>query len=136
MRGARKVYISSFIYIDRVKEMASPSAENRLYELHAELCKTLSSPVRLRLLNRLRDGENTVSELVSATGLRQANLSQHLTVLRQRGIVAVRKEGVNAHYRVANVKIIRACDLIREVLIEQLTEAQELAKRASRGEQR
>jgi ArsR family transcriptional regulator len=116
--------------------MASPSAESRLYELHAELCKTLSSPVRLRILNLLRDSEKTVSELVAATGLRQANLSQHLAVLRQRGIVAVRKEGVNAYYEVANRKMIRACDIIREVLLEQLSEAEELARRASRGEQR
>jgi len=87
-------------------------------------------------LNLLRDGEKTVSELVAATGLRQANLSQHLAVLRQRGIVAVRKEGVNAYYGVANRKMIRACDTIREVLLEQLSEAEELAKRASRGEQR
>ena len=125
----------SFVYSDAVKKMASSSVDSRLHELHAELCSTLASPVRLRLLSLLRDGEKNVSELVSATGLRQANLSQHLAVLRQRGILTVRKEGVNAYYRIANLKMVKACDLIREVLLEQLAEAEELAKR-SRGEHR
>lgn len=130
----RKLYMPTFAYTNKV--MDTSSTENRIYELHAQLCKTLSSPVRLRILNLLRDSEKTVNELVSATGLRQSNLSQHLAVLRQTGIVTVRKEGVNARYRIANAKMIKACDIIREVLLEQLAEAEELAKRASRGEQR
>jgi len=61
-------------------------------------------------------------------GARQANVSQHLAVLRQRGIVTARKEGANIYYRIANPKIIKACDIIREVLFEQLAEAEKLAR--------
>jgi len=98
--------------------------------LHAELCKTLSNPTRLKILNLLRGGEKSVSELTSLTGVRQAGVSQHLAVLRQRTIVVTRKEGANTYYRIANPKIIKACDIIREVLFEQLAEMEKLAKRA------
>jgi ArsR family transcriptional regulator len=74
----------------------------------------------------LRDGETRVTKLAEAMGLNQANVSQHLTVLRSRGIVATRREGTNIYYRIANPKIIRACDLIREVLVERATEQAEL----------
>jgi len=105
-----------------VKIMKESSIEKKVYQLHSELCKTLSHPRRLEILNLLRDGEKSAGELVSLTGSSKANLSQHLAVLRQRRIVSTRREGVNIFYRIANPKIIKACDIIREVLFEQLVE--------------
>ena len=102
--------------------------DRRIYRLHAELCKTLSNPTRLEILNLLRDGEKSVGELAATTGVRQANVSQHLAVLRQRGVVATRKDGANIFYTIANPKIVEACDIIREVLFEQLAEMEKLAK--------
>lgn len=101
-----------------------------LLQRHAELCQTLASPVRLEILNRLRGDEQRVSELAEATGLNQANVSQHLAVLRNKGIVSTRREGTNIYYRVANRKMIRACDLIRQVLAEQADEHAEIARAA------
>jgi len=101
-----------------------------LLQRHAELCQTLASPVRLEILNLLRDGERRVNELAEQTELNQANVSQHLAVLRTKGIVATRREGTNVYYRVTNPKMIRACDLIREVLAEQADEHVELARAA------
>ncbi len=103
--------------------------ERKIYQLHAELCKMLSNPIRLEILNLIQDGEKTVGELVTATGLRQANLSQHLAAMRQRGIVLARKDGANVFYKIANPKIIRACELIREVLFEQFAEGKKLIHR-------
>jgi len=100
-----------------------------VFQLHAGICKTLSNPTRLMILNFLRDGEKPVNELAEMVGARQANVSQHLAVLRQRGIVTTRKHGTNIYYSVANPKIIRACDLIREVLFEQLAQAKELTEK-------
>jgi ArsR family transcriptional regulator len=57
-------------------------------------------------------------------------VSQHLAVLRQRGVVSARKEGVNIFYDIANKKIIDACDIIREVLFEQMAEIERVAKEA------
>jgi len=104
------------------------SRGRRIYQLHAELCKTLSSPTRLEILSLLRDGEKSVSELTALTGVRQATISQHLAVLRQRAVVSTRKEGANIFYRVANPKIVKACDMIREVLFEQMAEIEKLSK--------
>lgn len=104
--------------------------KKRLYELHAEICQTLSNPKRLEILDLLREGEMSVGELASRMGIRVANLSQHLAILRERGVVITRREGVNIYYRVANPKIIQACMLIREVLHDQLAESAELAEAA------
>ena len=96
--------------------------EKKIYQLHSELCKSLSHPKRLEILNNLRDGEKSVSELLSVTGCSKANLSQHLTILREKKVISSRREGVNIHYRLANPKMIKACDIIREVLFEELVE--------------
>jgi len=84
------------------------------------------------ILDCLRDGEKSVNELARLVGARQANVSQHLALMRQRGIVTIRKHGANVYYKVANPKIIQACDLIREVLFEQLAEAKILTEKYDR----
>jgi DNA-binding transcriptional ArsR family regulator len=105
---------------------------DRISEMHAEVCKTLGSPVRIELLTALRNGEKTVGQLSEELKLRQANASQHLAVLRQRQVVTTRKEGTSIYYRVSNPKIVQACQLMREVLLEQLKEAQKLTVLADR----
>ena len=96
---------------------------NELYVLHAEICKTLANPKRLEILNVLGKGEVSVAQLVRILRLPKANVSQHLAVLRSRGVVKARREGLNVYYRVANSKIIRACRLMRDVLVEHLDES-------------
>ncbi len=100
--------------------------DKQIFQRHAELCQTLASPIRLEILSHLRDGEKRVNELAEMTELNQANISQHLSNLRSKGLVTARRDGTNVYYSIANPKIIRACDLIREVLIEQATEHAEL----------
>lgn len=100
--------------------------DERIFQMHAEVCKSLSSPVRLKILNSLRGGEKPVEKLRDELGLNKANLSQHLAVLRQRKIVVTRRAGRNIYYRIANPKMIKACDLLREVLLEQLREGEKL----------
>lgn len=100
---------------------------SKISEMHAEVCKTLGSPVRIEILDSLREREKTVSQLGEELGLRQANISQHLAVLRQRQVVSTRKEGTSVYYRVSNPKIVQACQLMREVLLEQLKETQKIA---------
>ena len=103
-------------------------ADSQLYELHASICQTLANPKRLEVIDRLRDGEHSVTELAEAMKISQANLSQHLAVMRQKGIVATRREGLNVYYRLSNPKIIKACDLMRQVLLEHLEAGAELAR--------
>ena len=100
--------------------------QERLFELHAEVCKTLSNPVRLRIINELQDGEMTVGGLAKKLDIRQAHVSQQLAVLRQRGVVKTRRDGPNIYYDISNPKIVMACSLIREVLLEQLQKDQSI----------
>lgn len=82
------------------------------------------------IIDVLQHGEQTVSALEKAIGVRQATLSQHLAVLREKGVVVTRRDGQNIYYQVSNPKILQACRLMREVLIEQLEQSRELLKQA------
>ena len=106
--------------------------EEKMFQMHAEVCKSMANPTRLRIMNLLREGEKSVEELRGRLGLPKANLSQHLSVLRHRRIVSTRRDGLNIYYKVANPKMIRACDILREVLFEQLREGGQLMKVAGR----
>ncbi len=97
-----------------------------LFELQSEVCKTLASPKRLEIINALKDGEKTVGELVDILGVPKANVSQHLAVMRHKGILKSRRDGVNIYYRIANPKVVQACVLMREVLTEQMKERSKL----------
>ncbi len=90
------------------------------YKLHSSLCKTLANPKRQEILDSLREKEMTVNEMVHRTGISQANLSQHLAILRTKGIVSTRRDGINIFYSLANPKIIDAFDLISDVLNESI----------------
>ncbi len=105
------------------------TSNKRIFRLHAELCKTLANPIRLEILSLLRDGKKSVGELAVLTGVRQATMSQHLALLRQRGVVTTNREGINVYYEVANPKITKACDMIREVLFEYISDMKEISEK-------
>jgi DNA-binding transcriptional ArsR family regulator len=102
--------------------------DKAVFELQAQICKTLANPTRLMIIHTLRDGEKSVGELVAILGLRQANLSQHLTIMRQTQILKTRKQGSSIYYSLANPKINNACDMVREVLVQLLDQKQQLSK--------
>ncbi len=83
-----------------------------LLELVAERFKALGEPARLSILNALRGQEMSVTEIMDATGLGQANVSKHLQILHGLGFVERRKEGLYVHYRLADNDIFRLCDLM------------------------
>ena len=91
-----------------------------LYKIHAEMCKVFSNPIRLEILNLLRDKEMSVTELIEKTKLTQANVSQHLSIMKSKGIVISNRKGKNINYKLSNPKIIKAFDIIKGVLSERL----------------
>jgi DNA-binding transcriptional ArsR family regulator len=93
--------------------------DDQFYCLHSELCKTLASEKRQRILDALRDGELTVAELQARTGATQSNLSQHLAVMRTKGMLSARRDGSHVYYSISNPKILQAFDLISEVMAEE-----------------
>ena len=99
--------------------MKNSLAGKAIFEMQAEICKTLTKPKRIEILNTLKNKEKTVTELVATLGASKANVSQHLAVMRHKGILATRREGVNIYYRVSNPKVIDARSLMKEVLFEQ-----------------
>ncbi|MEQ9550020.1 MAG: metalloregulator ArsR/SmtB family transcription factor [Coleofasciculus sp. G3-WIS-01] len=78
----------------------------------SEYFSILSEPMRLRLLNLLREGEKCVQELVEATETSQANVSKHLKVMLQAGILSRRTEGTSAYYKVEDELIFELCNLV------------------------
>jgi len=94
----------------------------KIYELQADICKIFSNAKRLEIIDALKDKEISPSELIERIGLSKANLSQHMSVLKSKGVILTRREGINIYYRIANPKIIQACHLMREVLLEQFQE--------------
>jgi ArsR family transcriptional regulator len=99
---------------------AVSTIRTELYQLHASVCKGLADPKRLLILNALRDGERSVTDLVDELDIPQANVSQHLAVLRDRGLVTGRRDGQWVYYSLTSRKIVDAMDLLREVMNEQL----------------
>ncbi|MCX8023307.1 MAG: metalloregulator ArsR/SmtB family transcription factor [Syntrophorhabdaceae bacterium] len=102
--------------------------DKNLYELQANVCLAMANPKRLQILNLLKDGEMSVSEIIRITELPKANVSQHLSILKQHGIVSYRREGTSVFYRIANPKISEACAIMREVLVESLKTKETLSK--------
>src|SRR3989338_4885640 len=93
---------------------------NEIYKIHAEMCKMFSNPTRLEILNLLSNKEMSVTELIQKTKLSQANVSQHLSIMKSKGTVISDRKGKNIYYKLANPKIIDAFDIIKEVLTERL----------------
>jgi len=94
------------------------------YELHAEVCKTFGHPKRLFIIDSLRKKELPVSELATITGMDISNLSQHLKILKEKGLVKRKREGTSIFYSLAHPNIIQAYDLISEVLSKSIAENQ------------
>lgn len=94
--------------------------EDQIYAYHAEMCKVFSHPKRLELINVLRDKEMSVGELAERLDLPIGNLSQHLTMMRERRLLVSRKEGNMVYYRIANPRLLEAFDLLREILFDQI----------------
>ena len=107
--------------------MKEDEVKNEVLKLQAELCKSLSEPKRLSIIQELRGGERAVSELAEILGIKQSNTSQHLSILRKIGIISPRKEGNMVYYKLVNPKIGEACDLVHEVIAEQLSKSQKLS---------
>ena len=110
-----------------MQTMDEANTTDLLYERQARLCQVLADPKRLRLLDALRDGERSVGDLADSLGVAYPNVSQHLNVMRDAGLVATRREGTSVFYRVAYPQILQACDIVHQVLRAQLADAAALA---------
>jgi len=91
---------------------------SKLFELHAGLLKALAHPRRLEIIHLLRNQILPVTDIHTMLDLPQANISQHLMILRDAGVVKTQKEGKQVFYSLKDTRIMKASDLLREVLID------------------
>ncbi|MBC7707107.1 MAG: winged helix-turn-helix transcriptional regulator [Rhodoferax sp.] len=123
--------------MDPILDQAAASDSGRVFELAAELFGVLATPMRLRILSVLCNGECSVSQLLEKIDTTQPNLSQHLNVLYRSGVVAKRKEGAQVVYRVQSEKAVSLCRAVcTQIAIEideplQLPPAERLVGRAA-----
>jgi ArsR family transcriptional regulator, virulence genes transcriptional regulator len=95
-------------------------SQAEVYARHAEMCKVFSHPLRLQILNTLRDQEMSVSDMAGLLRVAIGNISQHLSMMKHRHVLVTRKDGNIVYYRLGNPKMLAAFDLIREILFEQM----------------
>ncbi len=87
-----------------------------VYDFQSEVCKTFSNPKRLEILNLVKKDELSVSQIIDAMGISKPNVSQHLAVMRLRGLLKARRVGTTIYYRIANERLAYACSLMQDVL--------------------
>lgn len=110
----------------RSRGSAVPEAVQRraVYQMKAEFFRTLGHPVRVRILELLREGERTVGDLQNELQMDSSGTSQHLGVLRKHGILEGRREGTSVYYTVRDPRMFQLLEVSRQILTSSLTESQ------------
>ena len=105
--------------------------DKQLYAIHADICKTLTHPIRLEILDELRDGEKTVSQLVEAMDVAQSTVSRHLGIMRSNGVLVSRRDGLCIYYRLSSRRILDAYDQMHQFALEYLASQSKLLIQAA-----
>lgn len=106
---------------------STPAALNRpISEIKAELFRALAHPARIRVLELLSDGEQSVSDMVPLIGIESSHLSQQLGVLRRAGLVTTRRQGTTVFYAIRDPLLVDLLATAKRVLINSLAESQDL----------
>lgn len=90
------------------------------YALFSEVFAALAHPKRLEIIHYLGEGQKNAGELAKLTSLSKANLSQHLSVLKARGLVHCEKCGTFCHYRLTSPKVLETCEIVRDLILDQM----------------
>jgi predicted transcriptional regulator len=100
--------------------MATDSGAKQVYVVHAAFCEILTHPRRLEILDLLRAGEMSFRGLMEATGMKKANLSQHLTFLREKGVVGEKRTPDGLLFFLARPEVMRAYDIMHALMAGRL----------------
>lgn len=101
---------------------------NEINQLHAEVCGGLADPKRIAILYALAEKPQSVTQLADTLDSPQPTISRHLKILRDHGMVTAQRDGSNIFYALGDKRIIRALDLLREVLGDHLSKRSALAE--------
>lgn len=104
--------------------------EDEINEMHARMCRVFTNPNRLKILSLLMDQERSAGDIEKLSGINQSNLSQHLSLMKNAGILKQRREGATIHYSLRDARIGQAFKLIRTILLDRLSEEGRMARSA------
>ncbi len=99
-----------------------------VYEKQADLCSALANPIRLKILDLLAEQEYSAKDLGEVLGLPKSNISQHLSVLKNAGILQVRSEGLYQFLSLAMPEVKQACNMVKKMLISKMEKESEFMK--------
>ena len=102
------------------------SAEEVVFKLKSDFLKALAHPLRLAIIEQLKDGEKSVSQLVSANSVEQSSISKNLSLLKQAGILSSRQEGVGVYYSIRDQDIFKVLRLVSDMLAAKLKEGERI----------
>jgi ArsR family transcriptional regulator len=97
-----------------------------VYVAKAQLFRVIGHPVRIRILELLRDGERTVGDLQTELSVASSGTSQHLAALRQHGVLESRRDGVNAYYRIRDPRVNQLLAVAKQILTSALSDSNTL----------
>ncbi len=100
---------------------------NKIFEMQCEICKALGHPLRLAIVDKLKNEETSAADLIAELELSKANLSKHMAMLTHGGIVEARREGRQIFYRLTDPDIHKACTIMRSILYRRLKAGEKLA---------
>ena len=106
----------------------SKSSEDEIFERQARICKAFAHPGRLRILDRLGEGERGVSDLQRELGISKTSISQQISILKSAGVLVTRRNGKQIYCSLAIPEVKQACQLIRMVLKAQIADSRRLSK--------
>jgi ArsR family transcriptional regulator len=127
-RMRQAFYIVSIIgNIETMKQIDDKKILQKIFEMQCEICKALGHPVRLAIVDKLRENETSAADLLAELEISKANLSKHIALLTRGGIVEARREGRQLYYRLTDPEIHEACSIMRSILYRRLKEGERLA---------
>ena len=91
-----------------------------IYQIHADICHALTHPIRLEIIDSLRGGEKSVTQLVEALQAPQGTVSRHLSLMRSKGVVVPHREGQSVYYQLGSPRITAAYDEMHQFVVEHL----------------
>ena len=103
------------------------SVQHKIFEMQCEICKALANPVRMAIVNSLKDKETAAADLIAELEISKVNLSKHIALLVHAGIVEQRREGRQILYRLTDPEIQQACSIMSSVIYRRLKRGEKLA---------
>jgi ArsR family transcriptional regulator len=117
-----RMRISAYVHNAMSVEVTmNKSLESEIHHLHAEVCAALADPKRIMLIYELAEAPKNVTELSHTLDMPQPLVSRHLKILREQGMVTATRLGPSVEYRLADERLVKALDLLRAVLRDQLS---------------